>query len=243
MSAPALRPRSVGEILDTAFQLYRSRFPQMATATGVLVMPILLLELVAPLSLFGLLDRIGGLFFLAASAAVVCIASGAYQGKDVDAVDAIREVGSRFMSVWGAAIIQGLLVGLGFLLLVVPGVFALAYTFSMQQAVMIEGRTAGDAFERSKALAKGSMKPILLTSVLAFIIVIVAMIAVGTAVSFFPVGLRLQALLINVVLIALNPLAAVVGTVMYYDLRIRKEAYDVAVATERLETAPPVPAF
>lgn len=90
MLAPALRPRSVGEILDTAFQLYRSRWKEMATATGVLVLPILLLEIVVPLNLLGFVERISQLFFLAASAAVVVIAAGAYRGEDVDAVDAIR---------------------------------------------------------------------------------------------------------------------------------------------------------
>ena len=55
MNAPALRPRSVGEILDLGFQLYRSRWVQMATATGLLVMPLLLLQAVAPVGVLPLL--------------------------------------------------------------------------------------------------------------------------------------------------------------------------------------------
>jgi hypothetical protein len=47
-------------------------------------------------------------------------------------------------------------------------------------------------------------------------------------------NVRLSILLTNVALVAVNPLAAVVSTVLYYDLRIRKEAFDVAVAAERL---------
>jgi hypothetical protein len=95
-----------------------------------------------------------------------------------------------------------------------------------------------------KELARGSMKPILLTIVLAFVIVFVAMIGVATLMAFGPVGVRMETLLMNVVLIGLNPLPAVVATVMYYDLRIRKEAYDVTVATEKLGATPaPVPAF
>lgn len=243
MNAPALRPRTVGEILDTAFQLYRSRFSAMVAATAGVVMPLLLLELIVPLDALGILERIGDLFFLAASAAVVAIAAGAYEGRDVDAVDAIRAMGRRFLSVWGAAIFQGILVGVGLLLLVVPGIIALAFTFAMQQAVMVEGCTTDEAWQRSKTLARGSMKPILLTSVLAFIIMMVAMIGVGTVMSFFEIGLRAELLLITGAMIVLNPLAAVVGTVLYYDLRIRKEAYDVVVAAERLPVAEPVPAF
>jgi len=243
MNAPALRPRSVGEILDTAFQLYRARFSEMAAATAVLVSPLLLLEIIAPLNVLPLLEFVKNIFFMAASAAVVVIASGAYEGRVVPPGEAIRAVRARFLSVWGSAIFQSILVSLGLLLLVVPGLFALAYTFAMQQAVMIEDRRTDDAFQRSKALAEDNVKRILATVVLAFLIVIVATIGGEALFTFFSMSLRMQVVLTNVVLIGLNPLAAVAGTVMYYDLRIRKEAYDVEVATERLGSAVPVPAF
>jgi len=245
MNVPALRARSVGEILDLGFQLYRSRWPQMATATGLLVLPLLVLEAIAPLSALPMLDQLGNLFFLAASAAVVVIASEAYMGREIAAGEAVRTVGRRFLSVWGAAIIQGLLVVLGLLLFVVPGIIALAMTFGMQQAVMIEGKTAGDAFTRSKSLAADHYQQILLTSVLAFVIVFFAMFGFGMMIGLTVTNVRTSTLLINTALIAVNPLAAVIGTVLYYDLRIRKEAFDVSVAADRLEQLPvePVPAF
>lgn len=246
MNASALRPRSVGEILDLAFQLYRSRWKQMATATGILVLPLLALEAVVPLAALPLLDMFSYLFFLAASAAVVVIASGAYMGRDVDAADAVRAAGSRFLSVWGAAIIQMILIVFGLVLLIIPGIIAAAVTFNMQQVIMIEGRTAFDSFSRSKDLARDYYGHILLTGVLATIIVIFASMGFGIAIALGVPDLRLATLLTNVVAIAINPLAAVVGTVLYYDLRIRKEAFDVAVATDRLADDPaqqPVAAY
>jgi hypothetical protein len=245
MSAHTLRARSVGEILDLAFQLYRSRWKQMATATGVLVLPLLALEAVAPLEVLPMLEAVSNLVFLAASAAVVVIASEAYLGREVAAADAVRAAGRRFFSVWGAAIIQGLLIVFGLILFIIPGIIAMALTFAMQQAIMIEGDTAGDAYSRSRELARGFFKHILLTSVLTYIIVIFAMMGFGVAIELGVDNERLAILLTNVALIAINPLAAVVGTVLYYDLRIRKEAFDVAVATERLADEPsqPVPAY
>jgi hypothetical protein len=243
MNGPALRARSVGEILDLSFQIYRSRWPAMAAATGLFVFPLLLLEAVAPLNSLSMLESLGNLFFLAASAAVVVIASEAYLGREVAAADAVRIVGRRFFSVWGAAIIQGILVFLGLLLFIVPGIIALALTFGMQQAVMIEGKSAGEAFERSRSLAGDHFKHILLTSVLAFIIVIFAMLGFGMLIGYGVTDVRMSTLLVNLALVAINPLAAVVGTVLYYDLRIRKEAFDVAVAMERLGPNEPVPAL
>ncbi|MBW3572074.1 MAG: hypothetical protein KY467_13315 [Gemmatimonadetes bacterium] len=245
MNAPALRARSVGEILDLAFQLYRSRWKQMATATGVLVLPLLVLEAVVPLEMLGMMETVAGLFFLAASAAVVVIASEAYMGREVAAADAVRTVGRRFLSVWGAAMFQGILVFLGLLLFIIPGIIAMALTFVMQQAVMIEGKTTNEAYQRSRSLAEGEFTHILLTGVLAFFIVMFAMMGFGAVIGLGVADVRLATLLTNVALIAINPLTAVVGTVLYYDLRIRKEAFDVSVATDRLAELPvePVPAY
>jgi hypothetical protein len=245
MNAPALRARSVGEILDLAFQLYRSRWRQMATATGILVLPLLALEAVVPVDALDLLEALSNLFFLAASAAVVVIASGAYLGREVSAGEAVRAAGRRFISVWGSAIMQGILIGLGLILFIIPGIIALAMTFAMQQAVMIEGNTTSDAFERSRSLASDHYRQILLTSVLTYVIVIFAMMGFGMVIELGVSNVRLSILLTNVALIAVNPLAAVVSTVLYYDLRIRKEAFDVAMATERLDEMPnePVAAY
>jgi hypothetical protein len=241
MTAPALRARSVGEILDLGFQLYRSRWQQMATATGILVLPLLVLQAIAPLELLGLLQFVSNLVFLAASAAVVVIASEAYMGRDISAGDAVRAAGQRFFSIWGAAIMQGILIVLGLLLLIIPGIIAMAATFAMQQAIMIEGNTASDSFERSRDLARGHFMHIMLTSVLSYIIVLFAMMGLGFLIGFGVSSVRMATLLSNVAMVAVNPLYAVVGTVLYYDLRIRKEAFDVAVATERLDNAPAQP--
>jgi hypothetical protein len=177
MNAPALRARSVGEILDLSFQLYRSRWKQMATATGILVLPLLALEAVASMEMLNLLEGLSNLFFLAASAAVVVIASEAYLGREVSAGEAVRAAGRRFISVWGAAILQGLLIVLGLIFFIIPGILAMAMTFAMQQAVMIEGQTTGQALERSRWLARGEFKHIMLTSVLTWVIVIFAMMS------------------------------------------------------------------
>lgn len=245
MNAPALRVRSVGEILDLACQLYRGRWRQMAAAAGMLILPLLVLLAVAPAWALPLLDWLSELFHIAASAAVVVIASEAYLGRQVSAAHAMRAVGRRVGSVWGAAIIQTILLGLGLLLLVVPVLVATAWTFAMQQAVMIEGRGAGEAFVRSRQLATGQWKHILLTSAVMFLIVILGM---GTFLLVLLRGVtdeRLTFLLVNIGMSVTNPLAAAVGTVLYYDLRIRREAFDVAVATERLADmhTKPVPAY
>jgi hypothetical protein len=246
MTTPVLRARSVGEILDMAFQIYRSRWAAMATATAVLVFPVLALQAVMPLTGALILNVLLGLFYMAASGAVVVIASEAYLGREVAPLAAVGMVLRRFFSVWGAAFLQSLIIGFGFLLLIIPGIIFAAWAFGMQQAVMIEGADASESFERSKDLAEDYVLHILLTSVLTFVIGYLAVTGLSIALQQVTDDVRMLLLGTNLARIAINPLAAVVGTVLYYDLRIRKEAFDVAVATERLaDSAPaqPVPAM
>jgi hypothetical protein len=238
MASLALRPRGVGEILDAGFQLYRQRWLPMVAATLIVLLPILLLEAVGPLMWLPILELLARVFFMAASAAVVVIASGAYLGREVSAGQAVAQAGRRFLSVLGSAVFQSILITLGLFLLVVPGIIAMAYTFAMQQAVMIEGCSTDDAFQRSRELARGHLRPVLLTSVLAIVITLLAGMGIDEVLNrLVPPG-RMYPVLVNLSLVVLNPLVASITTVLYYDLRIRKEAFDVVVATERLETAP-----
>jgi hypothetical protein len=96
MHAPALRVRSVGEILDTAFQLYRTHMVPIITATGLLVLPVLLLQAVVPEEFLSVVDRVSNIFFMAASAAVVLIASDGYMGRQLDGVTAVKRVNGAF---------------------------------------------------------------------------------------------------------------------------------------------------
>lgn len=241
MNATALRALSIGEILDTAFALYRRDFAQMVLATGLLILPLLVIEAVVPLQLLPLADRFGNIFVLAATAAVVLMASERYLGRSLSAGAAIKQVNSRFLSVWGAAIFQGVIVGLGLLLLIIPGIIALAYSFAMQQAVMIEGARTNESWERSKSLAEDNFWRIAGTSVMAFVITFVA--GIGLALftgQFFP-DPRWNLIATNLMLVLIHPFGAVVGTVLYYDLRVRKEGYDVQLMAEQIGGAP-VPA-
>jgi hypothetical protein len=121
MNATALRARSTGEILDLAFQLYRRHWVAMAGATGILMAPVLILVAISPTTALPIVDLLSNFFFLAATAAVVVITSRGYRGQATEAMVAVREVGRRYLSVWGAAIIQGLVIGLGLLLLIIRG--------------------------------------------------------------------------------------------------------------------------
>jgi len=255
MPPPALRPLSVGEILDVSFQLYRRHFPALA------MVALLCSGLPVVLSLF--LQASGGMFqhpglaFLyyaifvvlsaIATAATVFIVSESYLGRPLGAAEALSRAAPLLWRIIACSILMGLVVMIGFFLFVIPGVILLCGLVLAFPALVLEkDATAGSALSRSWALTRGSRWRIfglLLTLVL---LVYIPIIALSTlAAIFLPGGepgsagtAALVALAAaGVVQVFLYPLFYCVLTVAYYDLRVRKEAFDLEVLAQTLQTA------
>jgi hypothetical protein len=233
----------MGEILDAAFQLLRVHYSAVVLASGVFLLPPVLLNLLAPsfAPVTNILDR---LLSLAASAVVAVVVSDIYLGEEVDLGRSIRAVGRRFGSVWGAALIQGLVIVVGLLLLIVPGIIFAAWSFAMPAIVMIEGASAGESWDRSKSLAKGYVWHILATLGVAWLMVVAAFMGVvfiaGFGIGMLGVGEAIVEPISAIALLLLYPFVGVVGTLLYYDLRIRKEGFDLEILARSMGEAAPL---
>ncbi len=128
----------------------------------------------------------------------------------------------------------------GFLLFVAPGV--LFYTWFMFSLIIVvlEGSSAPRAFGRSKKLGEGYylrnlglMSLLLMIALVLLIVVLVVYEAIALAVPALskavPSGV-FQAAIMSL----LMPFYYVGGVLLYYDMRVRKEAYDSAALTEDL---------
>ena len=247
MQAPVLRARRPGEILDAAFQIVRAHYHAVVLASAVFLAPSILLSLAFPGgNLFvTILDR---LLTLAASTAVVVVASDIYTGEETDVRRSIGEVVSRFGTILGAGVLQGILLLLGLLLLVVPAFIFYAWTFAMPAIVMREGIGASASYARSRALAKGFVGHILATLmawVIFGVVFLGGIIALGAVVGLAGIDERFADPLVAVVLCIIYPFVGVVTTVLYYDLRIRQEGFDVEFLAGEMDDAEPdtPPAF
>ncbi|HEV2148471.1 MAG TPA: hypothetical protein VGR37_13800 [Longimicrobiaceae bacterium] len=243
-----LRPRTAAEILDGAFQLLRAHYAPLVSASLVLVAPFALLEIAVPEPARWMTGLLTNLALMAGNAATVLIVAYAYLGRPIGAMAAVRTVLARFPSVWGAAFLQGIAVIVGFLLLVIPGFVALAWTFAMPMVVMVEGVGAGDAFERSKSLVRGDVLRVLGILALAYALYFVAILGISLTLGFIlgalGAGDTLLEALGGVLAITFYPLIGVVGTLLYFDLRIRKEAFDLEVLLDdEVEELPAAPAL
>ena len=266
MSSALFRPMSTGEILDVAFGLYRRHLATLVTLSVLLTgLPLLIftavsgyLVVTSPENVFLLLLVFMGLMVgyvvlaqLALGASMVVVSQG-YLGRSMSAGPAIRETMSRLGTLIAAGLLVGLVSGLGMFLLIVPGVILFCGLSLTTPVVMLE--SPGGAFTamgRSWNLTQGyrwRMFLLILVGVVLSIVVIMGVniilgLAFGGLTSFQPgVTPRYGVLLAQqgVQLLAnmlIAPLPHCILTVAYYDLRIRKEAFDLEMLASTLQPA------
>lgn len=170
--------------------------------------------------LVSLLDLLLGLMLQGAVA--VCVYRY-LQGSKATIGSSISAVMPNLVALVIAAIIMGVAVALGFLLLIIPGVLLLLVFFVTVPACVVERIGPIQSLQRSIALTKGYRVEIFLLIIILCLIIIVAT---------FVVGLILALITQNVFIVAIGTVIAymltyifscVAGAIVYADLRMRKD--------------------
>jgi hypothetical protein len=139
------------------------------------------------------------------------------------------------------------LVGVGLLLCIAPGVFVGVAWVVAIPALLTEGIRGRKALRRSYRLVKGRWWPSFGLAALA--LVFAGFISYAVQLLFFVPLLTDAGDSVPVVLVAntlasvtssalSTPLIAAFATVLYFDLRVRKEGFDLALLAERIGVAP-----
>ncbi|MDQ6830294.1 MAG: hypothetical protein M3081_15665 [Gemmatimonadota bacterium] len=188
-----------------------------------------------------------------ANAAITVIVSEAYLGREPSAGAALRQALSRAGSLIAVLLVQMLagfiafaasmpflllgplwLIGVMVLLLI-----AYAWTFAMPAVVILEGRRAVASFDRSYKLVQGHMRRVAgilaVTTVLVWIMSIVTLVLVQMLASLLHVAAL--GLIGSFAQLLFFPMVGVVVTLLYYDLRIRKEGFDLEMMASELGAA------
>jgi hypothetical protein len=259
-TAPVLRPLGVGEILDTALAVYRQHaFALWKIVAVVLALPAALSGVIAvaqhqihasggsdnnaSLLLLSLIaELIGVLATFLATAAAYRLVADAYMGRPVDPAASLRFGVSRFWAVLWVSFLAFLGIFAGFFLFVVPAVY-LAVAWSIAVPVLLGENLRGrSALRRSRALVRGRWWPCCGVLVLAVVLAAIVALAFGIVIDaitgssdsdpliFFSSGITT---LITDALVL--PFQVAVTTVLYIDLRVRKEGFDIQLLTHSLD--------
>jgi uncharacterized membrane protein len=188
----------VGEILDTSFSLYRRHFGALATVSLVCTGLPLVLRLFVEAS--------GGLFThlalalvyllslvvlsLVATGATVFIVSESYLGRPLSARDALRRATPYMGRILICSLLMALVVGLGFMLLVIPGIIlGVGLALAIPAVVLEPGRSASGALSRSWELTRGSRWRIFALGFTLLLLLYIPVVAIsGMAAVLLPRG-------------------------------------------------------
>jgi hypothetical protein len=258
--APQLRPLGVGEVIDAGFRLARERFGTLARCTLAVAIPIAILSTLIALTTSdatfdfsasptdtsdsatlaqGLSGLLQSLLWVLSVGACFRAVSGAYRGEDVTAGESLRYFTGRIPALVVGFILVGLALIPAFVALIIPGIWlcvALAITFPAMMSERI-GPLAG--MVRSFRLVRGHWwRAFGVLVVVTLIVEVLSLAVLGglgallTAVA--PDSDALAAVVLTLVAIAITvllfPVWAGITTVLYYDLRVRKEGVDLPVA-------------
>lgn len=204
-----------------------------------------------------LLSIVAGLAQLVASGAAVRVASDGILGRPTSVREAYRESFGRFGSLLSTSFCVGIAVGLLIITCIgIPFAVYLGLGWSLVfQAIVLEGHGAFDAMRRSSELVDGHRWRLLVCLVLIGLIVWL-LISIPTGLFSFVAGIVIAAsgsttvLLVTQIGNALfqaagqtlfGAIGLVTATLLYYDLRVRKEAFDLQQRLPGVEIVQPRP--
>jgi hypothetical protein len=178
----------------------------------------------------------GELVLLPLTFFVTVIASTLYQGMVVELVhdvqdgrrdssvgELVRSIAPVLLTLIGAGILAGLGIGIGFLLLIVPGLILATIWSVIAPSIVVERKGVFEAFGRSRELVRGNGWQVFGVILTVFVIVFVVRLLLGAIAAGIDdsTGVRIAFDLVASTLTA--PISALVAAVLYFKLRALKE--------------------
>lgn len=196
----------------------------------------------AGLLLLGLVSYVASQLAAAASFKLV---SGAYLDEEPDWRGSLSYATSRLRSLLWLTVVFAVFLALAFLACVVPSIyFYVAWTVAVP-VLLLEDVRGRQALKRSRALVKGRWWPTAGVLLVAFILsgIVQAvlsglLLAVVSAGNNEVVDAAAQALANTAASVLTTPFTAAVIMVVYFDLRVRKEGFDLELLAKRVGVEP-----
>jgi hypothetical protein len=167
----------------------------------------------------------------------------AYLGEEVGWRSSLRYALRRLPALIGMSIVSGILTLIGFALCILPGVYLWAGFYVAVPVLLVEGSGPLRSLGRSRELVRGRWWGTFGVAVVGYLLVSVVSVAlsgliVGLAFAN-PARNTVTGFVLNTFATTLGsmlttPAAAAFATVLYIDLRVRKEGFDLLLLARRL---------
>ena len=263
----SLRELDLGEILGQTFTLYFSKFwffflpflvaglvtgawgkmvsfmfpmptqPEMTAPLDVLLSYLFSLLGVVLATVF-LLILVGWIISTIASGMAVKVASDTLQRRNIDLSEALNFTVSRLPSLLIAGIVTGILIVIGFICLVVPGIILVIMFSLIVPAIVIEQAGALESLSRSRRLVGGRWLKTFGLLLVIYIIIFVATLIFGAISSVFGPA---DWIITSVLGAFVSPILPIAVTFYYYSMVARKQPPPPPPPTLTTPTTPSTP--
>jgi hypothetical protein len=180
---------------------------------------------------------------LLSQAALTKSVSETYLGHELTVGQAYRSVLPKLLTLVGASLLVGLIFGVGLIMCVVPGIIFGLWLALTTPAIVVENKRAIAGMSRSKALASGNLGKVFAVGLLAALITYIVMLPLGWLGSLLAMtllsGNAMLAVFVRQFLTVAGqvlaiPIGASASILLYYDLRIRKEGFDLQMLAQSM---------
>lgn len=184
--------------------------------------------------------------FLFLSEVVTAVGSVAISGHSVENKIDVGKACMRVLDVGfpllGTLMLTTIVITIGIRLFLIPGIIAYVWFCMAPPVVMIEREGGLGALKRSRAVVKDYFnKTFILVVPVSFIEILLALCVLFLPNLFgnlFPLYYLFFSTVFTILLILIAPLKIAATTMLYYDLRNRKEGYDLQALAEELAELP-----
>jgi hypothetical protein len=237
------RPLGIGEILSTAFQLYRRHWRTLLAIAAVVVVPLTLLQYLFgdwirsrgevtsyqeistatwAVGAAGLVAALAGiLMYLVLTGAITRAVAAEVAGEDPSLEQSYRFGFHRLGSVLLVSVLVGLATIGGLILFIIPGIWIRVRLAVSVEALVVEGRRGTQAMGRSWGLVGGHWWHAFGTVVVGGLLT--GIVNAVITLPFSATNWFVQAVAAAVATVVTLPYGVLVGVLLYLDLRARKE--------------------
>jgi hypothetical protein len=262
--SPQLRALGIGEIVDASINLFSRRAGLLIRTGALVIVPVQIIAFALTVaagssgsSVFGgdfssngsenqgLLLLASAIqwftYLLLAGALYRTITEEILGGREVDPGEAYGFSARRYHSMFWIVFLYILCVLLGFIALIVPGVWLLVALSLSIPVLLSEGARGSKALKRSRELVKGQFWHTAGALMVALLIITAAQFATGILAGLVLISTSndtIEALVATIqnaaVSLLIQPFQLAVIAFLYFDLRVRKEGIDLAIAAEQI---------
>jgi hypothetical protein len=189
-------------------------------------------------------------FVLAAVTTAACFRAigAAYLGSPTTWQESLAFAARRLPSVLWVLILTTLAILGGFVALIIPGLYLAVALYFSEPALLFEDMRGRAALQRSFQLVKGRWWPtcgvLVVGSILVAVVQGAFILVLGVGLALTDPSLVVAAVLTTIVTIGAYtlsyPIQAAIVALTYFDLRVRKEGFDLYLLAQRIEAGPAV---